>query len=47
MWNEKNDKFKLTIISNKYEEGDRCALRLNWINKSLQPLNVSFDNVTS
>jgi len=47
MWNEKNDKIKLTIISNQYEEGDRCALKMFWINKSLEPLNVSLHNFTS
>ena len=47
MWNEKNDKIKLTIISYQYEEGDRYALKMSWINKSLEPLNVSLLYFTS
>ena len=41
MWNGKNDEIKLILISNQYEEGDRYALKMSWINKLLVPLNVS------
>jgi len=40
MWNEKNNKIKRTIKSTQYEEGDRCALNMSWIDKSFEPLNV-------
>jgi hypothetical protein len=29
MGNGKNDAIKLTIKSNQYEEGDRCALKMS------------------
>jgi hypothetical protein len=38
MGNGKNDTIKLTIKSNHYEEGDRCALDISWINNLLEPL---------
>ena len=47
MWSEKNEKNKLTITSNQYEEEDSCALKMSWIKKSLEPLNVSLHNFTS
>ena len=47
MWNEKNDKVKPTIKSNQYEEGDICALKMSWFDKSLEPLNVPLLNFTS
>jgi len=47
VWNGKNDKAKLTIISNQYEEGERCAWKMSWINKLLERLNVSLLYITS
>ena len=47
MGNGKNDTIKLTIKCNHYEEGDRCALEISWINNLLEPLNVSLLYFTS
>ena len=36
-----NDKIKLTSVSNHYKEGDRCTLKMSWINNVLVPLNAA------
>jgi hypothetical protein len=32
----KNDQINLTIISNQYKEGDRCTLKMSWINPAFK-----------
>ena len=47
MWNGVNDKIELTSISNHYKEGDRCTLKMSWINNLLVPPNVALLYFTS
>ena len=47
MWNGVNDKIELTSISNHCKEGDRCTLKMSWINNLLVPLNVALLYFTS
>jgi hypothetical protein len=47
MWNGVNDKIELTSISNHCKEGDRCTLKMSWINNLLVPLNAALLYFTS